>query len=108
MGNRDSKLTKEAYTAKITFAARLVAGLKDLGWREELGNTSKYRTFRKPGITSALFVGPAGALRAGEVVSRSRSQGDPAHQNSYYQAVLQRGDEALGRPPVRARARRHG
>lgn len=42
-----------------------------------------------------LFVGKAGALRAGDCASRSFSVGDPRHQNARYAAILADGDKAL-------------
>lgn len=77
-----------------TFEERLCAGLVALGWTEVEGR-SKYREFRKEGMRN-LFVGKAGALRAGNCASQSWSIGQPGKEQGFYSKVLTEGDKAIG------------
>lgn len=83
---------------KFTFADRLVAGLKAKGWTQVQCGSRKYMEFVKrdeKGKEHRRFVGPSGALRAGECVSRSFSIGDPGNQTAVYRAYLAEGDAVL-------------
>lgn len=74
-----------------TYKERLIAGLQAKGWTLDKNDRSKYTAFTKPFHTQKLFVGTAGALRAGECASRSHSVGDPSHQPRFYAEVLELG-----------------
>lgn len=81
-----------------TFAERLIAGLKAMGYHEDpRPGTSKYIVLHRNGADrkGRVFVGPNGALRKGSAVSGSLSVGDPSHQTSIYQRILAEGDKAL-------------
>jgi len=82
---------------KYTYEQRLVAGLQHMGWVEDRSDRSKYRAFISPGQPEArkVFVGRAGALRAGRNASNSMSNGDPSNQTSIYRMILKHGDNAL-------------
>lgn len=75
-----------------TYAERLKRGLTRMGYSEDKNGRSKYAEFVRAG-SKRLFVGPAGALRAGDCATRSHSMGDPVRQTDWYKSVLAKGDE---------------
>lgn len=78
-----------------TYEERLVAGLTALGYPEAKSSSSKFRAFKRVD-GRFYFVGRAGALRVGRVVSDSYSVGDPGNQTGLYSTALLAGDRALG------------
>lgn len=80
---------------KNTFAQRLVAGLKALGYAVDTTNKSRYLAFVHPEKENKAFVGSNGALRAGRSASNSMSMGDPSNLTGWYRIVLKKGDEVL-------------
>lgn len=75
----------------MTYQEQLIAGLKALGYSEDVTDKSKYTAFRKPGESVKLFVGKYGALRKGECASRSFSLGDPQNKTAIWEAIIQKG-----------------
>ena len=80
---------------QLTFKARLMQGLANLGWTQEPTASRKYVCFAPPagyerhtGKGWRLFVGKNGALRSGRVASHSSSIGDPCDQTKFYRNVL--------------------
>jgi hypothetical protein len=84
-----------------TFKERLIAGLQTKGWKQVETASSKYTCFRNPNNLAGplLYVGFAGALRAGPCASQSHSVGDPQRPTAFYKGLLAAGDAAL---PARA------
>lgn len=58
---------------KKTIAQKLIDGLKASDFEELPCKSGKYRAFGKGNLTHKFFVGRAGALRVGEVPTKSRS-----------------------------------
>jgi len=82
-----------------TYKERLEAGLLALGWHAVETASGKYSAFAKDIRTPILYIGNAGALRAGACASQSHSIGDPSRQTAFYVKVLAAGDQALAALP---------
>lgn len=80
---------------KHTFEQRLAAGLKATGWQEDPHGRSRFREFKRHDKSFKFFVGPNGALRSGEVATRSYSIGTASNQTGFYRQVLAAGDRVL-------------
>lgn len=78
----------------VTYQERLAAGLTAMGFTEIKSKSSKFRCFVKEGMRR-YWIGKAGALRAGDSVSRSWSMGCPGDETSTFRKVLAEGDQAL-------------
>lgn len=79
-----------------TYRERLAAGLLATGWQHDVDNASgKYEAYFHPTYPGRVFVGPYGALRAGDCVSKSHSLGCPSMaQTGLYKRLLDAGDKA--------------
>ncbi len=77
-----------------TYEIRLATALFKRGYVEDKLDKSRYRAFKREGNKAKVFVGQFGALRTGEVASRSRSIGDPQNQTEIYKKLLAEGAAA--------------